>query len=88
MSLPVPNLDDRRFQDIVNEAKALIPTYCREWTNHNVSDPGVALIELFAWMTEMVLFRLNQVPDVFYTHMLNLIGFEPFAPSAAKAVAN
>jgi len=85
MSLPVPNLDDRHFQDIVNEAKSLIPTYCREWTNHNVSDPGVALIELFAWMTEMVLFRLNQVPDVFYTHMLNLIGFEPFAPSAARA---
>lgn len=84
MSLPVPNLDDRRFQDIVDEAKRMIPTYCPEWTNHNVSDPGVALIELFAWMTEMTLFRLNQVPDVFYTHMLNLIGFEPFPASAAR----
>lgn len=85
MSLPVPNLDDRRFQDIVDEAKRLIPVYCPEWTNHNVSDPGVALIELFAWMTEMTLFRLNQVPDAFYTHMLNLIGFEPFPASAARA---
>jgi len=85
MSLPVPNLDDRHFQDIVDEAKRLIPTYCPEWTNHNVSDPGVALIELFAWMTEMTLFRLNQVPDAFYTHMLNLIGFEPFPASAARA---
>ncbi|MEQ1701037.1 MAG: putative baseplate assembly protein [Ilumatobacteraceae bacterium] len=84
MSLPVPNLDDRHFQDIVDEAKRLIPTYCPEWTNHNVSDPGVALIELFAWMTEMTLFRLNQVPDVFFTHMLNLIGFEPFPASAAR----
>ena len=84
MSLPVPNLDDRRFQDIVDEAKRLIPVYCPEWTNHNVSDPGVALIELFAWMTEMTLFRLNQVPDAFYTHMLNLIGFEPFPASAAR----
>mgnify|MGYP003380158552 CR=1 FL=1 len=84
MSLPVPNLDDRHFQDIVDEAKRLIPVYCPEWTNHNVSDPGVALIELFAWMTEMTLFRLNQVPDVFYTHMLNLLGFEPFPASAAR----
>ena len=67
MSLPVPNLDDRKFQDIVDEAKRLIPTFCPEWTNHNLSDPGVALIELFAWMTEMTLFRLNQVPDAFYT---------------------
>jgi len=85
VSLPVPNLDDRRYQDLVDEAKRLIPTYCPEWTNHNLSDPGVALIELFAWMTEMVLFRLNQVPDAFYTRFLNLLGVEPFPPTAARA---
>ena len=84
MSLPVPNLDDRTFQDLVDEAKRLIPTYCPEWTNHNLTDPGVALIELFAWMTELSLFRLNQVPDKFYTHMLNMIGFEPFPATAAR----
>jgi predicted phage baseplate assembly protein len=85
MSLPVTNLDDRRFQDIVDEAKRLIPQLCPEWTNHNLSDPGVALIELFAWMTESMLFRLNQVPDVFYTRMLNLLGFEQYPASAARA---
>jgi predicted phage baseplate assembly protein len=85
MTLPVTNLDDRSFQDIVDEAKRLIPKYCPEWTNHNLSDPGVALIELFAWMTELTLFRLNQVPDVFYTRMLNLLGFEPFPATAARA---
>ena len=85
MTLPVTNLDDRSFQDIVDEAKRLIPKYCPEWTNHNLSDPGVALIELFAWMTEMTLFRLNQVPDVFYTRMLNLLGFEPFPATASRA---
>ena len=84
MSLPVPNLDDRTFQDIVDEAKRLIPTYCPEWTNHNLTDPGVALIELFAWMTELTLYRLNQVPDKFYTHMLNMMGFEPFPATAAR----
>ncbi len=84
MTLPVTNLDDRTFQDIVDEAKRLIPTYCPEWTNHNLSDPGVALIELFAWMTEMTLFRLNQVPDVFYTRMLNLLGFDPFPATASR----
>lgn len=84
MVLPAPDLDDRRFQDIVDEAKRLIPRYCPEWTNHNLSDPGVALIELFAWMSEMVLYRLNQVPDRLYVHFLNLVGIEPFPPSVAR----
>ncbi len=83
MSLPVPHLDDRSFQQLVDEAKRLIPTYCPEWTNHNLSDPGVALIELFAWMSEMMLFRLNQVPESFYVRMLNLLGIEPFDATAA-----
>jgi len=82
--LPAPNLDDRRFQDIVDEAKRLIPRYCPEWTNHNLSDPGVALIELFAWMSEMILFRLNQVPDRLYTKFLDLVGITPFPPSVAR----
>ena len=84
MSLPAPNLDDRRFQDIVDEAKRLIPRYCPEWTNHNLSDPGIALIELFAWMTDMFLYRLNQVPDRLYTKFLDLVGVELFAPQAAR----
>ena len=85
MALPAPNLDDRKFQDIVDEAKRLIPRYCPEWTNHNLSDPGVALIELFAWMSEMILFRLNQVPDRLYIKFLDLVGIEPFPPSVARA---
>ena len=48
MALPVPNLDDRRFQDLVDDAKRLVQRRCPEWTDHNVSDPGVTLIETFA----------------------------------------
>jgi predicted phage baseplate assembly protein len=85
MSLPAPNLDDRRFQDIVDEAKRRITKYCPEWTDHNVSDPGVALIELFAWMTEMILYRLNQVPDRLYVKFLELVGIELASASPARA---
>ena len=74
MPLPDPQLDDRRFQDIVNEAKGLIPRYCPEWTDHNVSDPGVTLIELFAWMTDMILYRMNRVPEKNYLRFMDLIG--------------
>ena len=45
MALPAPNLDDRRFQDLVDDAKRLVQQRCPEWTDHNVSDPGVTLIE-------------------------------------------
>ncbi|MEO9325430.1 putative baseplate assembly protein [Nocardioides sp. C4-1] len=85
MPLPTPALDDRTFQDIVDEAKRMIPRFCPEWTNHNVSDPGVALIELFAWMSEMVLYRVNQVPERLYTHFLNMVGIQPFPPSVASS---
>ena len=85
MALPSPNLDDRKYQDIVDEAKRLIPQLCPEWTNHNLSDPGVALIELFAWMSEMLLFRINQVPERLYTKFLDLVGIEPFPSSSAIA---
>src|SRR5690349_4133941 len=53
MPLPLPNLDDRSYTDLVEEARRLIPTYAPEWTNHNPSDPGIMLIELFAYLTEM-----------------------------------
>lgn len=74
MGLPIPNLDDRRFQDFVDEAKRRIPRYCPSWTDHNVSDPGITLIELFAWMADQCLYRLNQVPDKNFIVFLDLIG--------------
>jgi predicted phage baseplate assembly protein len=83
MPLPVPTLDDRRFQDFVDEAKRAIPRHCPEWTNHNLNDPGVALIELFAWMCDQLTYRLNQVPDRLYLQFLDLLGIEPFAPGVA-----
>ncbi len=72
--LPDPKLDDRTFQDLVDEAKRLIPRYTPEWTDHNVSDPGVTLIELFAWMTDLTLYRLNRVPEKNYLRFMELLG--------------
>jgi predicted phage baseplate assembly protein len=84
MALITRNLDDRAFQDIVDEAKKKINLYCPEWTDHNVSDPGVTLIELFAWMTETALYRLNQVPDKHYVKLMELLGIRLQEPLASK----
>src|SRR3954467_5628449 len=85
MVLPVPNLDDRRFQDLVDDAKRLVQRRCPEWTDHNVSDPGVTLIETFAFMTDQLLFRLNQVPDRMYVKFLEMIGLTRWPATPAKA---
>lgn len=63
MPLELPNLDDRRYTDLVDEALALIPAHAPEWTNHNPSDPGITLVELFAFLTEMLIYRLNRVTE-------------------------
>ncbi|HLL64139.1 MAG TPA: putative baseplate assembly protein [Micromonosporaceae bacterium] len=85
MSLPTPNLDDRTFQELVDEAKRHVQRRCPSWTNHNVSDPGVTLIEAFAWMTDLLLYRLNRVPDRHYVKFLELLGVSLFPPAAARA---
>jgi hypothetical protein len=61
MSLEVPNLDDRQWADLVEEARSLIPRFAPLWTDHNVHDPGMTFIELFAWLAEMQLYQLNRV---------------------------
>ncbi|MEV6780422.1 putative baseplate assembly protein [Streptomyces syringium] len=84
MTLPGPNLDDRRFQTLVDEAKRLVQQRCPEWTDHNVSDPGVTLIEAFATMVDQLVYRLNRVPDKNYLAFLDLIGVRLYPPTAAR----
>ena len=88
MPLPDPKLDDRQFQDIVNETKGLIPHYAPEWTDHNLSDPGVTFIELFAYMTDMILYRLNRVPDKNYIRFMDLLGIRLKEAVPAKTIVS
>ncbi|WP_030394844.1 putative baseplate assembly protein [Kitasatospora purpeofusca] len=85
MALPSPNLDDRRFQQLVDEAKRYVQQRAPEWTDHNVSDPGVTLIETFAYLVDQLLYRLNRVPDKNYLAFLDLLGIRLYPPSAAVA---
>ncbi len=85
MTLPPPNLDDRDFQSLVEEARARIPTFTAEWTDLNESDPGMMLVELHAWLTETLLYRVNRLPDLAYVNFLNLLGSQPEPARAAQA---
>ncbi|CND49479.1 Uncharacterized homolog of phage Mu protein gp47 [Mycobacterium tuberculosis] len=85
MALPSPNLDDRRFQQFVDDAKRYVQRRCPEWTDHNVSDPGVTLIEAVAHMADQLVYRLNRVPDRSYLAFLDLLDFTLLPPSTARA---
>jgi predicted phage baseplate assembly protein len=82
--LPAPNLDDRDFQQLVDDAKRLVQQRCPSWTDHNVSDPGVTLIEAVAQMIDQLIYRLNRVPDLNYIKFLELIGVELRPPAASR----
>ena len=83
-NLPKSDLDDRTFAELVNECLLRIPRYCPEWTNYNASDPGVTLIELFAWLTDQMLMRFNQVPRRNYIAFLELLGIRLQPPTSAQ----
>ena len=84
--IPSPKLDDREFDDLVAEALRLIPRYAPEWTHHNPADPGITLIELAAWLTDLILYRVNKVPEKNYIAFLNLLGIMLKPPQAARCL--
>ncbi len=84
MGLPIPNLDDKTFDSIVEEARSLIPRFAPDWTDHNVHDPGITFIELFAWLAEMQIYHANRVTDKNYKKFLKLVGLYPLYAQPAK----
>jgi hypothetical protein len=82
MPLTLPTIDDRRFAELREEALARIPVHTPEWTNFNASDPGVTLVEVFAFLTENLLYRANQIPERNRRAFLRLLGL-PLQPAAS-----
>ena len=86
MPLKIPKIDDRNYQQIVNEALVRIPVHNPEWTNFNDSDPGITLIQLFAFMSESLLYRSNLIPERNRLKFLKLLGVPVQPASAAKGI--
>jgi predicted phage baseplate assembly protein len=84
MPLPDINLDDRNFDQLFQEARRRISVYTPEWTDHNESDPGITMLQLFAWLQEMILYRLNKVPQKNFVKFLELVGMDLNQPAPAK----
>lgn len=83
MSLPTPNLDDRDFKTLLEEAKNKIKESCPSWTDLSPNDPGIVLLEVFAYLTETMLYRLNRLPEKVYIEFLKLLDVKFDPPTAA-----
>lgn len=86
MALISPILDNRTYEQLRDELVKRIPVYAPEWTDHNESDPGIALLELFAYLGESLLYRFNQIPDTTKLEFLRLLGVQPRPAMTAKAL--
>ncbi len=84
MPIEAPNLDDRDFQLLLAEATGVIRKYSPQWTDLSPSDPGMILLEAFAHLTEVLIYRLNRLPEKAYVEFLRLIGVKLYPPSAAS----
>lgn len=80
-----PALDDRTYADILAEARQRIPRYTPEWNDFNPGDTGMALVELFAWMTELLVYRTNRMPDLAQLKFLELLGIDVASTKPAVA---
>lgn len=86
MSLPTPILDDRSYEQLRKELIERIPVYNKEWTDHNASDPGITLLELFSHLGESILHRFNQIPEKTYLEYLNLLQINRTPATSARAL--
>lgn len=86
MPLQLPKIDDRRYQDLLDEALSRISVHNPEWTNFNRSDPGVTLIEIFAFMTESLLYRANLIPERNRLKFLQLLGVQLNPATSASGI--
>ena len=88
MPIIPPVLDDRRFDDLVEELLARIPAHTPEWTNPRQGDPGRTLIELFAWLADTLLYRANLIPERQRLVFLRLLGQRMRAARPAAGVVS
>jgi hypothetical protein len=85
MPLRLPDLDDLTWEDLTAEGRSLIPAQSKAWTNHNPSDPGITLVELFAYVSESLIYELNRIGNNNQLAFLRLINGPNWKPAKPLA---
>ena len=88
MPIIPPRIDDRNFNDLVDELIARIPAHTPEWTHPRIGDPGRTQLELFAWLVDSLLYRANLIPEKQRLTFLSLLGIQMQPAVAARGVVS
>jgi len=86
MSIDIPELDTINYQKLREEAEARLPKDAPQWSDHNLSDPGITFLELFAWLSDVELYRLNRITPEHLKKFLALLGDAYPTAKAAKGI--
>ena len=74
MGISIPELDDIGYQELRDESEARLPKDAPEWSDHNLSDPGITFLEMFSWLSDIELYRLNRITPKHLQNFLALLG--------------
>ena len=69
------DLNDKTYDELMAEAIAQIPLYSPEWTNFNVSDPGITLLQNLTAFQLLQQVAINEVPEEILRKLLKLVGY-------------
>lgn len=75
--LKVPKLDDLTYEQMMQRAVSRIPSMSEEWTDFNHHDPGITVLQMYAWLTDMLDYYMSATGDVHVEKYLKLLGVEP-----------
>lgn len=84
MGIDIPTLDDREYAEIIEDARRRLPAYSEAWTDHNVTDPGVTILELLAWLSETYIYQLDQITEAHRRKYVKLMGEQVRPPQPAR----
>ena len=84
--IDVPRLDSIAFDALVEEGRGLIPRYAPDWTDHNLHDPGMTLLDLLAWIVDQQVYRIGFVSDAHIAAFAALLGVKRKAAVPARGL--
>ena len=85
--LPQMKLDNDSFENLSEEFRNRIAGIYPEWTDYNYHDPGITLLELFAWLRENQQYFLEQLGPEHYRQFFRLAGIRPEGRRPALVLA-